>query len=266
MNNNSANIGAIRPPSFTMRIYSVWYRHFRVYTKNLISNGIPPFVEPLFFLLGIGLGLGHFVGRIDGVPYITFLAAGIIVPPAMYTSSFECTFGTFIRLEFDKVYDGMLSASMTVTDLLLGEILFAGSKSLFFSAAVLIVVTAFGLIHSPMAILAPFAGLLTGLMFGAFSLFVTSFVTNINHFNFYFTGLLTPMFFFSGIVFPLTSLPKYFQIFAEILPLTHSTYLIRALCFNSFPPRVIFDLFYILVFIVFFSILAIKRLKKRIIS
>ena len=128
-------------PSLFLRLYSVWFRHYRVYTKNLISNGFPPFVEPLIFLSAIGLGLGRYVGLIDGTPYIQFLASGILVPPAMFTAAFECTFGTFLRLEFDKVYDGMISSSITVKDLLIGEMLFAGSKGFFFSSAVLIVIT-----------------------------------------------------------------------------------------------------------------------------
>ena len=254
------------PPSLFTRIYSVWFRHFRVYSNNLFSNGFPPFLEPLIFLLGIGIGLGHYIGLIEGVTYIEYLASGIIVPSAMYTAAYECTFGTFIRLEFDKVYDGMLSSSITVENLLIGEIIFAGTKSLFFSAAVLTVVSIFGLIPSKMAILTPLVGFLTGLMFGSFSLFVTSYVKNINHFNFYFTGLLTPMFFFSGIFFPLTNLPVFFQNIALLFPLTHATNLIRAFCFNSFTLEHLYNLIYIILFSIVFTILSIWRLKKRIIQ
>jgi lipooligosaccharide transport system permease protein len=223
-------------------------------------------VEPLFFLAGIGLGLGHYVGLIEGVAYVQFLAAGITVPPAMFTAAFECSFGTFIRLEFDKVYDGMLSSSINVRDLLIGEMLFAGSKSFFFSAAVLLVVSLFNLIPSPMALLTPIGGFLTGLMFAALSLFITSFVSTINHFNFYFTGLLTPMFFFSGIVFPLTEMPAALRTAAEFFPLTHSANIVRAFCFNSFSPRLYWDLLYIIVFILVFGYLAIWRLEKRLVS
>jgi lipooligosaccharide transport system permease protein len=258
--------GEVRPPLFFKRIYSVWFRHIRVYSKNLFSNGFPPFLEPLIFLAGIGLGLGQYVGMIDGMTYIMFLASGIIVPPAMFTSSFECTFGTFIRLEFDKVYDGMVSAPLKVRDLFIGEILFAGTKSFFFSGAVLIVVSAFGLIQSPMAVFTPFVGFLTGLMFAALALFITSFVRNINHFNFYFTGLITPMFFFSGIVFPLEGLPPFARWMAAIFPLQHAVNLVRAFCFNRFAPTLLLNLLYILVFIVFFGTLAIRRLNKRVIS
>ncbi len=255
-----------RVPSLASRIFSVWYRHYRVYTKNLISNGFPPFLEPLIFLAAIGLGLGHYVGFIEGTPYVLFLATGIIVPPAMFTAAFECSFGTFIRLEFDKVYDGMISASINVRDLFIGEILFAGTKSLFFSSAVLFVISLFGLVTSPMAILSPLVGFLTGLMFGSLSLFTTSFVNNINHFNFYFTGLLTPMFFFSGIVFPLDNLPGIVQKVAYIFPLTHSAILVRALAFNRLTWSNLLSLLYTVIFILIFATLAIFRLKKRLVK
>ncbi|NNF99677.1 MAG: ABC transporter permease [Desulfobacteraceae bacterium] len=267
MNNTSAlNTVSIKPPHIFSRIYSVWFRHIRVYCKNLFSNGFPPFIEPLMFLAGIGLGLGQYVREINGMSYIAFLATGMLVPPAMFTASFECTFGTFIRMEFDKVYDGMISASLTVRDLFVGEILFAGTKGFFFSTAVLIVVSCFGLIHSPMALLTPFVGFLTGLMFASLALFITSFVNNINHFNFYFTGLITPMFFFSGIVFPLDTLPAYAQWIAGFFPLKHAVSLVRAFCFNTFEPDLMLNLLYMILFIIVFSSLAIRRLSRRIIN
>ncbi len=254
----------ISTPPFLTNAKSAWHRHFTVYTRHLLSNGLPPFIEPLFFLAGVGLGLGHYVGLIEGTPYIKFLAAGLMTPPAMYTASFECTFGTFIRLEFDKVYDGMISV-LSVNNIFVGEIFFAGTKGLFFSSSVLIVLTLFGLIASPWAILIPLVGFLTGIMFASLALFVTSFVKTINHFNFYFTGLLTPMFFFSGIVFPLTNLPKFAQVIAEFFPLTHAANIMRALCLNKMSYHNIWDLIYMLIFTVVFATLGIKRIKKRII-
>ncbi len=254
------------PPSLVSRVLSVWLRHYRVYIQNLFSNGFPPFLEPLFFLAGIGLGLGRYVGLIDGTPYVMFLASGIMAPPAMFTATFECTFGTFIRLVFDKNYDGMISSPITVRDLFVGEMLFAGTKGLVFSTSVLCVIYPFNLISSPLGMLAPIGGFFTGLMFAALGLFVTSFVKNINHFNFYFTGVVTPMFFFSGLVFPLDSLPKYLQYAAEILPLTHSIRFFRAFCFNHFDFQFVFSCFYIIIFTVIVGTLAIRRLEKRIIS
>lgn len=266
--NDGAQMRIIRttPPPLGVRLFSVWFRHYRVYSKNLISNGFPPFLEPLFFLAGVGLGLGQYMGIIEGSSYIMFLASGIIASSPMFTASYECTFGTFIRLEFDKVYDGMIAASITTRDLFVGEILFCGTKGFFFSGVVLCVVYPFGLIASPMGFLAPVGGLLTSLMFAALGLLITSFVTNINHFNFYFTGLISPMFFFSGVVFPLSSLPDFLRPVAEVFPLTHAARLIRAFCFNRFDWPTGGSLLYMVLFTVVVGCVAIRRLEKRIVT
>lgn len=264
MNKNKKNKNE-KCPSLATRILNVWYRHYRVYIKNLISNGIEVILEPMFFLIAIGLGLGQYIVNMEGIPYIKFLASAIIVPASMYTAAFECTFGTFIRLEFDKVYDGMLSAPITAKDLLIGEIFFAGTKGLFFSFLIIIVISIFNLVSLPVAFLSPIGGFLTGLMFGAFSLLITSFVNTINHFTFYFSGLLTPMFFFSGIVFPLTNIPLKIRWIAYVFPLSHSTKIVRAFCLNNFNFDLIYDLIYIVLFIIIIGFIAIKRLEKRLI-
>jgi len=98
------------------------------------------------------------------------------------------------------------------------------------------------------------------------SLLVVSFVKTINHFNFYFTGFISPMFFFSGVVFPTGNLPAFVQPIAEILPLTHSVRLVRALCGNNYHPALAMDLGYIILFILVVGFFAIKRLKKRLIK
>ena len=199
------------PASFFQRILSVWYRHYRVYTKSIVSNGLPPFLEPLIFLAGIGLGLSKYILKMDGLPYLQFLGTGLFMTTAMFTSAFECSFGTFIRLEFDKIYDGMLAAPIDAKTLLLGEIFWAGTKGMFFTFAVLSIISLFGIVSFTACILAPFIGFLTGITFACVSLLVTSIISDINQFNFYFTGFLSPMFFFSGVVFPLNNLPWSFE-------------------------------------------------------
>ena len=113
------------------------------------------------------------------------------------------------------------------------------------------------------SLLAPLTGFLTGAMFAAVSLLYTSFVKDINHMNFYFTGFISPMFFFSGVVFPVSNLPEIIRPVAELLPLTHSVRLIRALCGGESDPRLILDLVYCLLFIFIIGFIAIQRLKKR---
>jgi lipooligosaccharide transport system permease protein len=253
------------PPTLAWRLYSVWYRHMRVYTRNLFSNGLPPFLEPIIFLVGIGLGLGRYIAQMDGLPYLVFLATALPVTSAMFTAAYECTFGSFVRLEFQKAYDGMVAAPVTVTDLFAGEILWAASKGLFFSSCVVLVMSVFGVLPMPAGLLAIPIGFATGAMFGALSLVVTAFVKNINHFNFYFTGLLSPMFFFAGTVFPLESLPWALRPVAELMPLTHPVRLTRSLITGRWSMVLLADLAYLIVVTVVAGWYGIRRLRARIV-
>lgn len=260
-------------PSLHRRLFSVWYRHMRVYTQHLLSNGFPPFFEPLIFLAGVGLGLGRYIEPIDGRPYVQYLAIGLLITSSMWTSFFECTFGTFIRMEFQKVYDGMLAAPITANNLIVGEMLWAASKGFFFSFAVLCMLTlvsviwptAMPMLPMPNALAAPVIGFGNALMFAAMALLITSFVKTINHFNFFMTGVVSPMFFFSGVVFPVSNLPATIRPVAEIVPLTHSVRIMRSICDHDFPFVLMWDGLYIVIFTLVVGWLAVGRLKKRLI-
>jgi lipooligosaccharide transport system permease protein len=255
-----------KTPPLYLRLYSVWYRHMRVYTKNLITNGFPPFLEPLIFLAAIGVGLGRFVTEMKGMAYLPFLGSGLLVTAAMFTAAFECSYGTFIRLEYDKAYDGMISAPITVGNLFIGEILWCGTKGFFFTFAVLSVVSAFGVLSFTGSILSPLVGFLTGVMFASLSLLVTSFIKDINQFNFYFTGFLSPMFFFSGVVFSLENLSPALQRLAEIFPLTHAVRLVRAVCFHKWDSLLLLDVAYMVAVTSITAFFAIRRLRRKLIS
>lgn len=256
-----------QPSSMWCRISSVWYRHERVYNSNFLSNAFPPFLEPLILLGGLGIGFGSYIQTMGAMSYILFLASGIVVTSSMYTAAFECTYGTFIRLEFDHVYDGMLGAPLSPTNLILGEILFAGTKGFIFALAVLIVTWLTGIISYPLSVMAAFIGFICGIMFGTLSMWITSLVKNINHFNFYFTGLLSPMFFFSGAVFPIENLPQVMQWVAEAIPLTHVVRMARAFCVpGQLGWYLMTDFLYCVVFIVITGWFAIRGLKKRMID
>ncbi|MEM5947582.1 ABC transporter permease [Spirochaetia bacterium 38H-sp] len=252
--------------SMPYRLYSVWFRHLRVYSQNLLANAFPPFAEPIIFLMGIGLGLGKFVNDINGVPFVEFLAIGILVSPAMYTASFECTFGTFIRLKFDKIYDGMLASPITANDLLIGEIIWAGTKGFFFSLCVLLVISLFGIFSPATVIIAPLIGFLTGIMFAAIAFIITSMVANIDQFNFYFTGVLSPMFFLSGVVFPLEGLPLWLRWISEALPLTHPVRILRSFSQGTLSITNLWDIVYIIIISFLAGWYGIKRLKRQMID
>jgi lipooligosaccharide transport system permease protein len=253
-------------PSIVHRLYSVWFRHVRVYSKNLISNALPPFLEPLIFLVGLGLGLSRYIGVMEGLPYVEYLASGLMMTAAMFTAAFECSFGTYIRLEFDKVYDGMLGAPITADNLLVGEILWAGTKGLVFSLSVLIIVGVFGIRPVGQMLLAPLVGFLTGTMFGALGFLVTSWVSNINQFNFFFSGFISPMFFFSGVVFPVDNLPAVVRPISEALPLTHPVRVTRAFSTGEFDPILWWDLAYMVLLTIGVGAWSIRRLRRKLVQ
>ena len=255
------------PPNVFIRLFSVWYRHFKVYTKNIFSNGFPPFMEPLIFLAGMGLGLGGYISNIDNVPYIQYLGIGLPLSSAMFTSAFECSFGTYIRLEFSKTYDGMLTGPLSIEDLFIGEIIWAGTKGAFYSLAVLSVLLVCRVIpmHATLLFI-PVIGFIVGVMFAPLSLIFMSFVKTINTLNFFITGLITPMFMFSGIMFPITNLPKWIQYIIEIFPLVHAVNIERALCANHFAPRLIWDLMYCIIFTLVATYIAVRRIRKRLMN
>ena len=264
MNSNSPNY---MPPNIFIRLFSVWYRHFKVYTKNIFSNGFPPFMEPLIFLAGMGLGLGGYIADIDNMPYIQYLAIGLPLSSAMFTAAFECSFGTFIRLEFSKTYDGMLTGPLSIENLFIGEIIWAGTKAAFYSTAVLSVLLLCHVIPMTATVLfIPVVGFIVGIMFAPLSLIFMSFVKSINTLNFYLTGVITPMFMFSGIMFPVTNLPKWMQGVVELFPLVHAVNIERALCANSFNVRLIWDLAYCIVFTLVATFIAVRRIRKRLMN
>ena len=253
------------PPNFWKRVFAVWYRHQKCYCKDLIANALPPFLEPLLYVLAIGYGLGQFVPDVEGLRYAVFLAPGMMATSSVYSATFETTYGTFIRLEYQKVYANLLATPITFKELYLGELLWCGTKGFFFSLAVLLVLTGFGLVTYPLAILTPLVGFVNAVAFGILGMFVTSVTRNINNFNLYFSGFITPIFFFSGTFFPLTQMPDVFQKTALAIPLTHTVLLMRALTTDRFSPGLCFHLLWLLGLSLPFAFLGYRNLKNRLI-
>ncbi|MCJ7811954.1 ABC transporter permease [bacterium] len=254
-----------KTPSFMQRILSVWRRHQKTYFKNLIANGLPPFMEPLLFILALGFGLGRFISDMEGLSYVAFMAPAMMATSSFYTATFETTYGTFVRMEYQKTYQNILSTPVKFRDLYLGELLWCGTKGLMFSACVLLVISLFGLVQFPYALLTHFVGFINAIVFGIIGFFVTGFTKNINNFNLFFTGFLTPMFFFSGTFFPLKELPTLFQKIAYFLPLTHSVILMRSLANNIFQVNLLMHLVILCLLSLPFALYSYYKLKNRMI-
>lgn len=219
----------------TRGTFAVLYRNMLVYRRYWLSNLITGFFEPFVYLLGLGFGLGLYIDAIDGLPYQAFVAPGIIASGAMFASSFEATYGTYVRLHYQKTFDAMIATPVSVDDVVAGELLYSAVKSAISGAIILAAVALTGIL--PVSgwawLLVPFAAFLIGLAFSAMALLVSSLVSNIDHFNYYVTLALTPMFVFAGVFFPVQNLPAVAQQIAWLTPLMHAVRLCRSLAFGD---------------------------------
>jgi len=215
----------MRTPSY--RSLRVWQRNRDVFFK-LWHTEVPGFfAEPVLILLAMGIGLGTYV--VLGSSYLEFIAPGILAAYAMFSSATECTYGSFVRMKFQRTFDAIIATPVSMEDVVAGEIFWGATRSLLTTLAILIVIAAFGLVHSPWALLTIPLSIAAGLMFSSIALVVTSVSPSIYTFNYFFTLFITPMFFFSGVFFPLSAFSPTVQKLCWISPLTPVANIARAL-------------------------------------
>ena len=251
--------------NLSWRTAAVWYRDAKVWTKFYKASILGNLGEPLLYLLAMGWGLGRMVGNVDGIPYIQFLAPGLVCSTAMYAATFECTFGSFTRMTRQNTYDAILATPVSLEDIVAGEILWGASKGLLSGTAMLVVMSLFGLVTSFWSILALALVFLIGLLFASLSMIVTARAPSYDFFSYYFTLVIAPMFLFSGIFFPVSNLPVWAQTFAWFLPLTHGVSASRALFAGNVGWVIAGDLLWLAGFFTIAFVIALKSIRRRLI-
>jgi lipooligosaccharide transport system permease protein len=195
------------------------------------------FFTPLFFLASMGLGLGGLVNRgsggVGGVPYIDFLAPGLLAATTMQTAAFECTYPILGKIQWDHIYDAMLATPLAVRDLVIGEVAWVTVRMLMVASIFWVVMAAFGVAHTPESLLAIPAATLSGLAFATPLIAFTSTQTNDGVMGTVFRIVITPLFLFGGAFFPVSRLPLLLQAVAWATPLAHGVALSRALVLGN---------------------------------
>ncbi len=216
-------------PRFRGAALAVWRRNSLVWRKLMLPSILINFGEPFLYLLGLGYGLGLFIGEMMHMPYLTFLASGILASSAMNTASFEAMFSVYTRMIPQKTYEAILTTPLEVQDILAGEMLWCATKCVISGTAILIVATLLGAVHAWQALWVPPVLFLIGLCFSGMGLIMSALAPGYDFFNYYVTLVLTPMFILSGVFYPVTSLPVALQSLVQLLPLAHAVDLIRPL-------------------------------------
>lgn len=213
-------------------------RNWVVYRKDFLANIAPTAFEPVFQLLSLGIGLGYFISQIDGRSYIAYIAPGLAVSTALFTAFFESSYGFYVRMTFENIFKAMLTTPIGVREIIFGEFLWVSLKGAVMFTILAAVFAAFGLVHNPAHLLmAPLVGALVALPCGSMGLLATSYVRNINQFQTVYAFFISPLFYFSGIFFPLKQMPPAMRMVAEVLPLSHGVTLAQSIFWGEHPLR-----------------------------
>lgn len=245
---------------------AVCRRQYLVWRNVIWSSMTTNVANPLLFLYAFGFGLGAVIGDMAGLSYLAFVVPGMMAYSAMFTASFETTIGSYARFNMQRTWDAVLATPVRLSELLVGELLWAACKAMLSAVCVLIVGTAWGGVASlggalwslPVIFIASCA-------FAACGLAATAHAKSWEFFSYFFTFWVTPMFIFCGVFFSVDRFPDYVEAVTWILPMTHVIELVRPLTSGQGldPGVLLLHLGYLVALCVVAFVLAHRRLRVR---
>lgn len=245
---------------------SVWRRHFEVYLRLWKMELAAPLIEPVFMVLAFGWGVGALVAsNASGMPYLSFVGAGVLSFAAISRALFESAYGAYFRMVYQSTFDAILATPVEVESLAFAEIIWATTKATIDSLIILLVLWAFGAAASPFALLAPLPLVFGGLFMSALTICVTARVHDIDSFNLY-LSLYFSVIFLCGVWFPIEVMPAWLRWLAWAIPLTSAVDLTRSFLVGSFKWRNIPEAAYLLAASVFFTEWAMRSLRRRMLA
>ena len=222
-------------PHITSRFWPVVMRNLLVWKKLLVPSLLGNIAEPLITLVAFGYGVGSLIGDVEGMPYIQYLASGSIAVSAALAATFEALYSAYSRMAVQKTWDSILNAPIALDDIVFAEMLWAAMKALFSCAAILVVIFVLGISRAPTMLLALPVLALAGVTFASIALVFNAVAKGYDFFTYYFTLVVTPMTFLSGVYFPITQMPPWLQTVAQVLPLKAAVDLVRPLVLGQLP-------------------------------
>jgi lipooligosaccharide transport system permease protein len=209
------------------RTLAIVERNFMTY-KHAWTVVLAAVIEPMLYLLSIGIGVGALVGTVPGIDvrYPVFVGPALLATAAMNSASNQTSFGVFARLKTENTYDAILPTPVSVTDIAFGEVTWAVLNGLISSTAFLAVIAALGYVVSPWALLAIPGSLLIGFAFASAGLATMTYLRDFSDFQLIQLVML-PMFLFATTFYPITTYPAPLRPFIEALPLYQSIELVR---------------------------------------
>jgi lipooligosaccharide transport system permease protein len=243
-------------------IYSVWHRHAKVYQKTWLVNSLPPLSEPLIYLVAFGYGLTPLVGEVSysgqTITYLEFIAPGMIAIGLLFQSFFEGSFGSFMRLSYQKTWQALLTAPLSFTEVFLGDWLWATTKGTIAGLLTGIVAVLWGLYSGWHLLVSVPLIILGSMLFSVLGLFTAGTVRTIDQINVPIFLFIIPMFTLCGTYFPRDTLPPVLGYIAGLLPLASIVDLLRWPL--GLPEFWFLELIWLLLWISVFSVLAWRQI------
>lgn len=243
-------------------------RNWTVYKKDLVANISPTVADPALIMVSLGFGLGAYLTNVEGMSYMQYLAPGLTVATALFTSFFESSYGFFVRMTYENVFKAMLTTPIGVREVVFGEMIWVGLKGAVMAICVAIVLAAFGMMANPFLIpLLALVGFLVALPCGAMGLLATAMVNNINQFQTVYSFIIAPLYFLSGIFFPISQMARPVRIVAEFFPLIHGVKLAQSIFWNKgIAEAMIYDGGILVLQSLFFCSIAYFKISKKLIN
>jgi len=218
--------------AYALRSFEYWaYSYRRVWRGSVVTS----IVGPIFYLTAMGVGLGKLVNRGPGVgvPYLDFVAPGILAATAMQIAAFESAYPVMAAIRWTRQYYAMLATPLRTRDLLLGHQIYVAARLAAVAAIYLVVLAAFGALESPWAILAWPVAIMVGLAHSAPVSAFSAWLERDEGMNGLFRFVIMPLFLFSGTFFPVSRLPQGAREIAYATPLWNGVDLMRHLTLGT---------------------------------
>ncbi|MCC7549779.1 MAG: ABC transporter permease [Burkholderiales bacterium] len=256
----------LTPPRLTPSCFQVWRRNLLVWRKLMVPSLLGNLADPTFYMLGLGFGIGALMPAIDGVPYITFLAAGTICYATMNSATFEALYSAFSRMHVQRTWDSIMNAPVGLDDIVFAETMWAASKSVLSGIAILLLIWLLGLSHSPLTLWLIPLMLLMGVAFASMAMVMTALAGSYDFFMYYFSLLVTPMVLLSGVFYPISALPPLLQQVGAALPLSHAIDLARPLVYGRVPEDALLHLGVLALYAIVGFMLALILVRRRLLE
>jgi lipooligosaccharide transport system permease protein len=261
-----ADSGRVRHGIEMTAVLAVMSRDVSVFLRSWRSTTFSAIVEPIIFLLAFGLGFGALISKVRGVDYIQFVATGVVATTVVFSSAFPGMFSTFVKREFQRIYDALLATPVNVDELVTAEVLWISIRTGVYSIAPVLVAIGFGLRPGWGVVLVPFIAFLAALGLASFGVTMAAMMKSIANFNYIISGVLTPLILLAGAYFPVDRLPRWAFIADQFNPLYHCVTLVRNAVFGFDTGHDLYHLGALLLFGVVMWRIAISQLRPRLID